>query len=85
MPAVTAFTVIHMQALTDIYMKRYKFNQNFYKIDKGEELIKTVESIKYKCLICGSTFDWDDNWDDEKKEEVKKEVDEHHNYHIVEL
>jgi len=62
-------------------MKRYKFNQNFYKIDKGEELIKTVESIKYKCLICGSTFDWDD----EKKEQVKKEVDEHHNYHIVEL
>ena len=28
-------------------MKRYKFNQNFYKIDNGEELIKTVESIKY--------------------------------------
>ena len=66
-------------------MKRYKFNQNFYKIDNGEELIKIVESIKYKCLICGSTFEWDDNWDDEKKEQVKKEVDEHHNYHIVEL
>jgi hypothetical protein len=66
-------------------MERYRFKQNFYKIENGAELVKTEESIKYKCLICGNTFDWDETWDEVKKSEVKEEVETHHKYHIIEL
>ena len=65
-------------------MERYRFCQNFYKLTgTGQQLEKTEVSIKYKCLICGSTFDWDDAWDDVKKAEVKAEVETHYNEHII--
>ena len=65
-------------------MERNRFSQNFYKLtNTGRELERTEVSIKYKCLICGYTHDYDDTWSEEKKTEVKVNVDTHHNDHII--
>ena len=65
-------------------MKRYNFSTNIteYK-ETGIMFLGKKNVIKYKCLICGYTHDWDDAFDDEKKAQIKSEVDKHHNEHII--
>jgi hypothetical protein len=63
-------------------MNRYRFTIEKWETPTSSTSTKIVV-INYKCLICGTTFDWDDTWDAEKKEEVKIEVDKHHDKHIV--
>jgi predicted restriction endonuclease len=62
-------------------MLKYKFSSR--EIDWSDKTVKLVESIKYKCLICGTTFDWDDKWEEVRKLHIKEEVDQHHNEHII--
>ena len=62
-------------------MLKYKFSSR--EIDWSDKTVKLVESIKYKCLICGYTHDFDQTWSDTKKAEVQAEVDQHHNEHII--
>jgi hypothetical protein len=62
-------------------MLKYKFS--LQEIDWGDKTIKLIESIKYKCLICGHTIDYNEIWTDEKKAEVQAEADKHHNDHII--
>ena len=63
-------------------MNRYRFIIEKFETPTSTESIK-IETIYYKCLICGFSHDWSDEWDDVKKAEVKAEVDQHHQDHIV--
>ena len=58
-------------------MEKYYFVDDILEIPTNRSSKKKV--IKYKCLICGYTHDWDDSWTDEKK----AEVDAHYNEHII--
>jgi formate dehydrogenase maturation protein FdhE len=61
-------------------MEKYCFEEDVWETPtkcKGKKKV-----IRYKCLICGYTHDYDDTWTDEKKAEVKAEVDAHHNEHF---
>ena len=62
-------------------MLKYKFF--LQEIDWGDKTIKLVESIKYKCLICGYEHEYDKTWTDAKKAEVQAEMDAHHNEHFL--
>ena len=57
-------------------MQRYKIK--YYTLDQ-----QFIETIQYKCLICGYIHIWDDTWDETKKTEVKAEVETHYNDHII--
>ena len=53
-------------------MNRYRFIIEKWETPTSSTSTK-IEVINYKCLICGTTFEWDDTRDTEKKEEVKLE------------
>jgi hypothetical protein len=61
-------------------MEKYCFLEDVLGTPTNQSFKKKV--IKYKCLICVYTHDYDDTWTDEKKAEVKAEVDAHHNEHF---
>lgn len=67
-------------------MEKYYFTEDVYELQdppKPNVYVGKKKVIKYKCLICGYTHDYDDTWTDEKKTQVKSEADAHHNDHIV--
>jgi predicted restriction endonuclease len=63
-------------------MNRYRFIIEKLETPTSSTSTK-IEVINYKCLICGTTFDWDDKWEEVRKLHIKEEVDQHHNDHIV--
>ena len=65
-------------------MLRYCFTQDVYDTNLSKPTyLGKKKTIRYKCLICGNTHDYDDAWTDEKKLEVQAEMDAHHNEHFM--
>jgi hypothetical protein len=65
-------------------MEKYCFTEDIYNLSDPRNIkyLGKKKVIRYKCLICGYTHEYDDTWTDEKKAEVQLEVDTHHNDHI---
>ena len=61
-------------------MLKYIFNTQ--EINWETKTASLMKSIKYKCLICGHTIDYNETWTDEKKAEVQAEMDAHHAEHL---
>jgi hypothetical protein len=66
-------------------MDKYCFSEDIYDLSdpRNPKYMGKKKMIRYKCLICGYTHDYEDTWSDEKKSEVKAEVDAHNNEHII--
>jgi len=66
-------------------MDKYYFTQDVYDLVEPQNIkyIGQKKVIKYKCLICGHTIDYNETWTDEKKAEVQAEADKHHAEHII--
>jgi predicted nucleic-acid-binding Zn-ribbon protein len=62
-------------------MDKYCFTEDVFDINLT--YLGKKKTIRYKCLICGYTHEYDKTWTDEKKAEVQAEMDTHHNEHIV--
>jgi len=66
-------------------MYKYCFTEDVYNRSDlaNPKYLGKKKTIRYKCLICGYTHDYDDTWTDTKKAEVQAEADQHHNEHII--
>ena len=66
-------------------MEKYCFLEDVYELEQPPNPNKYIgkkKVIRYKCLICGYTHDYDDTWTDAKKAEVQAEMDAHHADHL---
>ena len=64
-------------------MEKYCFTENIYEFPPKNDIIEQKKVIRYKCLICGETREYDETWTDAKKAEVQAEVDTHHAEHFI--
>ena len=64
-------------------MEKYCFTSNIWDLSDLDNPTYTIKkTIRYKCLICGETREYDENWSDAKKAEVKAETVKHYNEHF---